>query len=417
VQKLTDGLIKSLKLESGRKDRLLFDTACPGLGVRLTVRGTRTFLVQWTDRATGRKVREPLGVWGNLTVEQARPAARAVLGAVAKGGDPRAERQRQSEEAERRRAEAALSFDTLVTEWAELHLAHRRPRYAAEAPRALRYSLKGLMKRPAARITRAEAVNALDALVKTGRTAMASRTLAYARACYRWAEKRGKVPSNPFHGLPIPTASKARDRVLSDAELAEVWAATERLGYPWGPFFKFAILTLQRREEVAGMRWSEISTDLSTWAIPASRMKNGKPHDVHLAEPARAVLRSIPRMEGCDFAFSTTGETAVSGFSKAKIVLDGAISDARARLTAKAAVMSPWRLHDLRRTGVSTLARLGFDSIVADKLLAHQPAKLQGVAAVYQRHDFAEERARALDAWARHVLGMSAGNVFVLRSQ
>jgi integrase len=133
-------------------------------------------------------------------------------------------------------------------------------------------------------------------------------------------------------------------------------------------------------------------------------MKNGKPHDVHLAEPARAILRSIQRMEGCDFVFSTTGETAVSGFSKAKIVLDGAITDARARLTAKAAIMSPWRLHDLRRTGVSTLARLGFDSIVADKLLAHQPAKLQGVAAVYQRHDFAAERARAFEAWAAHVL-------------
>ncbi len=76
------------KLEPGQKDRLLFDTACPGLGVRLTSRGTRTFIVQWTDPATRRKVREPLGVWGSLTVDQAREAARARLGAVAKGIDP-----------------------------------------------------------------------------------------------------------------------------------------------------------------------------------------------------------------------------------------------------------------------------------------------------------------------------------------
>src|SRR6266550_289753 len=113
VPKFTDRLIGSLKVASGRKDRLVFDTACPGLGVRVTAKGTRTFVAQWTDPATRRKVREPLGVWGNLTIEQAREAARARLGAVAKGIDPRAERLRRRAEAERERAETALTFDAL----------------------------------------------------------------------------------------------------------------------------------------------------------------------------------------------------------------------------------------------------------------------------------------------------------------
>ena len=79
--------------------------------------------------------------------------------------------------------------------------------------------------------------------------------------------------------------------------------------------------------------------------------------------------------------------------------------------------MAPWRVHDLRRTGVTTLAALGFDSIVVDKLLAHQPAKLRGVAGVYQRYDFARERAAALDAWAAHVPGINiGGNVVALRA-
>ena len=136
--RLSEKVLAGLKLEVGRKDRLIFDAACPGLGVRLTAKGTRTFLVQWTDPATRRKVREPLGVWGSLTLDQAREAARARLGAVAKGIDVPAERQARKAADAATRAEAALTFDKLVTDWAALHLAHRRPRYAAEAERAIR---------------------------------------------------------------------------------------------------------------------------------------------------------------------------------------------------------------------------------------------------------------------------------------
>jgi integrase len=332
-----------------------------------------------------------------------------------RGIDPKAERLRRRAEVERERAETALSFEALIDEWAALHLAQRRERYRAEAVRAIRHSLSALLKRPAARISRSDAVNALDKLVRAGRPMMAGRTLAYARAAYQWAHKRGKVPSNPFHGLPITTGTAARERVLNDAELAEVWAAADTLGYPFAPFFKLAILTMQRRSEVAGMRWSEIAGDLSQWTLAGLRMKTGRPHDVHLSEAARAILREIPLTDGCDFVLSTTGRTPISGISKAKAMLDAAIVRARAEAAAKAGhkarPLVPWRIHDLRRTGVSTLARLGFDSIVVDKILAHQPAKLLGVAAVYQRHDFARERAAALDAWAAHVLGVQADNI------
>jgi integrase len=438
MPKLTDRFLATFTVEHGRKDRLVFDTACPGLGVRVTAKGTRTFIAQWTDPATRRKVREPLGVWGNLTIEQAREAVRARLGAVAKGIDPKAERLRQRAEAERERAETALTFDALIEEWKALHLAHRRPRYAAEAERAIRSGLPGLLKRSAARISRADAVNALDQIVKAGKAVTAGRTMAYARACFAWGKRRSKVPENPFADLPIAAGGTERERALSDAEIAEVWKAAATLGYPFGPFYKLLILTLQRREEVAAMRWSEISEDMARWTLPSARMKNGKPHIVHLPEAARAVLRSIPRVEGCDFVFSTTTyrltasknaepkgkrkpePTPISGFSQGKRYLDVAIAKARAETAAKLGqkpeAMTAWRVHDLRRTGVTTLAALGFDSIVVDKLLAHQPGKLRGVAAVYQRHDFARERAAALDAWAAHVTGIEANNVVAFRA-
>jgi integrase len=397
MPKLTDRFLAALKVEDGRKDRLLFDSTCRGLGVRVTAKGTRTFIAQWTDPVTRRKVREPIGVWGNITIDQAREAARILLGDVAKRINPRVERERERKEAERERAEMALTFEALVDEWAVLHLAQRRDRYRAEAVRAIKRAFPGLLKRPAVRITKTDAVNELDKLVMAEKAAMAGRTLAYARAAFRWAEKRGKVPANPFQGLPISAGASARERVLSDGELAEVWAAAGTLGYPWGPFFRLAMLTLQRREEVAGMRWSEISDDLSLWTLPGSRMKNGRPHDVHLSEAACAILREMRRIEGCDLVLSTTGKTPVSGFSKAKAALDAAIVKARssgaaAKVRSKPEPLIEWRTHDLRRSGVSTLARLGFDSIVADKILAHQPAKLLGVAAIYQRHDFARAR-------------------------
>jgi integrase len=437
MPKLTDRFLASLTVQEGRKDRLVFDTACPGLGVRMTAKGTRTFIAQWTDPATRHKVREPLGVWGSLTIDQAREAARARLGAVAKGIDPKAERLHRRAEAERERAETALTFDALIDEWKALHLTHRRPRYAAEAERAIRSGLPTLLKRPAARISRGDAVNALDQIVKAGKAVTAGRMMAYARACFAWGKRRGKVPENPFAELPISAGATERERVLSDTEIAEVWGAADTLGYPFGPFYKLMILTLQRREEVAGMRWSEIADDLSRWTLPGSRMKNGKPHDVHLSEAARAVLRSIPRVEECDLAFTTTAYRAsapdaapngkrkaeprpISGFSQGKRYLDVAIGKARSQAATRAGhqaePMAPWRVHDLRRTGVTTLAALGFDSIVVDKLLAHQPGKLRGVAAVYQRHDFARERAAALDAWAAHVTGIEANNVVHLRA-
>jgi integrase len=409
MPKLTDRFLASFKPEPGKKDRLAFDTECRGLGVRATAVGTRTFIVQWTDPATTQKRREPLGVWGGITVDQARDAARARLGDVAKGIDPRAVRLAEREKAEAARAEARLTLDALVDEWAKLHLASRRPRYRAEAVRAIKFAFADYLKRPAARLSRADAVNVLDQLLKADTPAIAGRTLAYARACYGWAEKRGKVPSNPFAALPISAGVAARERVLNRDELGRVWNAAAAMAEPWGPLFRLLLLTLARREEVAAMRWSELSPDLSTWTVPGARMKRGQAHVVALPEAARDALRAVTRLEGRDLVFSTTGKTHVSGFTKAKAALD------------KAANVTDWRLHDFRRTGVSALAAMGFDSIVADKLLAHQPGKLSGVARVYQRHDFAPERASALQTWARYVLRCAnekaeSDNVVALRS-
>lgn len=391
MPRLTEKAIAALAVPDGKREAWLSDHEVAGLRVR-AMADAKTFYAAWTDRATGDRRRERLGAWGGITLEQAREAARAILGDVAKGDDPKAKRAVRKAEAERDKAERALTLEALVDDWAALHLAGKRPRYAAEAVRAIKHAFGRDLAKPAARLTRAEAVNVLDALAKAGKVAIAGRTLAYARACYAWAQKRGKVASNPFADLPIPAGVVARERVLSDEELGRVWTAAGTMAQPFGPFLRVLLLSLCRRDEVAGMRWSELSPDLATWMIPGARMKRGAAHVVALPEPARAALRTVKRIEGQDLVFTTTGKTPVSGFTKAKATLD------------EAAQVTGWRLHDIRRTGVSALAKMGFNPVVADKLLAHQPSTLHGAARVYQRHDFADERARALDAWAAHVL-------------
>jgi integrase len=415
----TETLIGDLQCPAGQKDKLFFDSDQKGLAVRVTQAGGKVFLVQWTDKATGQKRREGLGAVGAINLAQARAAAAVHLGTVAKGDDPRAERLAQAEalrqaqeRAKQERAaklaakqEAAFTLETLVSDWDKLALAKRRPRYRAEVVRALKFAFKKDWDKPASALTKARVLKVQDDLTKAGKHASAGRLVAYGRAAYGWAVKRGRLALNPFQGLPTGAAAATRDRLLTDQEIGAIWNAALAMPEPSGPFVRLALLTLARRDEVAGMRWSEISPDMSVWTVPADRMKRGQAHAVALTDAAREAFGAITRIEGQDLVFTTTGKTPISGFSKIKAKLD------------KLSKVTDWTLHDFRRAGVSHLARMGFSPIVADKLLAHLPKALSNVARTYQRHDFADERKAALQAWAVFVLRCAkpdetdAGNV------
>ena len=153
------------------------------------------------------------------------------------------------------------------------------------------------------------------------------------------------------------------------------------------------------------MRWSELNLDQGIWRIPGSRMKNGMTHEVALSSECTQLLRSVPRFLNCEYVFSTDGESHISGFSKTKLTLDREIT--RRAEQCRQDDVPGWRLHDFRRTGASRLAALGFDSVVIDKLIAHQPMKLRGIASVYQRYDYSKERRQALIVWCEHMLTLS----------
>jgi integrase len=204
--------------------------------------------------------------------------------------------------------------------------------------------------------------------------------------------------------------------VLSDTEIAEIWRAAGDAASPYGTFIRLLILTGQRRGEIGGLAWNELSEDLTTWTLPRERTKNGVAHRVPLSPPARDLLVALLPNDPNEAKHMRVGGALVlpgavgapfAGWAKAKRALDKAIIANRAK-TATAAGTSPsplipWSVHDLRRTVATGLQRLGVRLEVTEAVLNHISGSRGGIAGVYQRHDWATEKRSALDAWAIHV--------------
>ena len=292
--KLTQRTVETARCPPGKKDILIFDGETRGFGLRVTAAGSKTFIAQYHTPGGNRRMR--LGTFGVLTVEQARQMARAVLGAAAKGDDPFTDRKARDEAARRTKTEAEFTFARMVEAWAEARKDDRRPSYLRGAVACLKRNLSEWQERPASAITLVEAVAAFDGLKAAKGTVAANRTLAYARAAYSWAVGRHRLASNPLKGIERPGRETARDRVLSPEELGAIWRASGALSPTLTAFIRTLLLTLQRREEVALMCWSELDSPNrpTTWTLPGERAKNGKAHIIHLSEPVQAIIAALP---------------------------------------------------------------------------------------------------------------------------
>jgi integrase len=223
-----------------------------------------------------------------------------------------------------------------------------------------------------------------------------------------------RVAANPCTGVWRPGPPPARERVLTPAELRAFWAATDRVGEPFGAALKLLLLTGARRDEVAGMRKQELSEDGATWTLPGERTKNHRAHVVPLPPLAQRILADVPHIEG-PFVFTTTGKKPISGFSRMKARLDGLML-AAAQEQAKAAgrvpdavSIPPWRVHDLRRSAATGMAELGIAPHIVEACLNHVSGARAGVAGVYNRATYAAEKETALMRWAAHVEALVSG--------
>lgn len=250
----------------------------------------------------------------------------------------------------------------------------------------------------------------LDAIVDRGAPIVANRTLAIFRRLCHGAIERGIVTVSPCDKLKPPAAEKSRDRVLTDDEVRLAWRAFESIGWPFGPIAKLLLLTGARRDEVASATWAEIDLAAKTWTLAKERSKNGVAHEIPLSDAAVAILAELPRIgERKDaLVFSTTGKTAVSGFSNAKVQIDAAMLGLLKAAAGEVEAPARWTFHDLRRTAASGMAGLGIAPHVVEAALNHKSGTIKGVAAVYNRYSCAAEKRAALDAI---VSGQTVANV------
>lgn len=412
---LTDRFIDSPKRipSTGRADYA--DSHVPGLALRVTSAGHRSFVLVTRYPRSPHPTRRALGNYGEITLEEAREKARGWLALIRKGIEPKVEEARQRAAAQRSQANtfAAVAEEFLTRHAATLSHADKARRII-EAEFVKRWAV-----RPIADILPEECAAAIKAIKARGAPAQAHSAHEWLRGLFRWA-----IGTNEFGVTTSPIATLRptdligrkviRNKVLTDDELRAIWQAcsgpvgTEGLkearrrdqareqdqpiAYPYGPVFKLLILTGQREREVAEMTWSEVDLDRALWTIPASRMKGGRAHQVPLAPDALALLQSLPRFTVGDHVFTTTdGAKAVNGFSKAKGRAD------------KLSGVTGWVIHDLRRTVRTHLSALPVQDLVRELVIAHARPELHKV---YDLHSYQEEKGECLRLWEARLRGI-----------
>ena len=384
----------------------IWDTELKGFGLCVRPNGRKTYVIEYRPGLGGRaspKRRYVIGQHGvPWTADTARTEATRILGLVADGEDPAVDKSQS------RKVSTVKELGELFIE----NYAKQRQRRWVETERIFKRSLyPSIGPRRIGEVTRHDIARIIDGLAGRAPT-MAKLTLAYVRKFFNWCIERGHIEINPCSKIQTALRSHSRERVLEDAELVEVWNASESAGKNWAKIVKLLALTGQRRSEVVEMRWEEIDFDKKIWTIPGERTKNHRTHEVPLCETAIGLIKNQIQIKNCPFVFTTTGRTPVSGLSKAKQTMDKAILTVRQKAAVdgqEIKTMPHWVYHDLRRTATTGMAKLGIHPHVADAVLNHKEGQIRGVAAVYNRHAYLEDRRRALEAWERYVLDLVSG--------
>jgi integrase len=396
---LTDRSLKALKVSpEGRY--AVWDALMPGLVVRVSRLGKRSFYAARRRAGDRQPTWVMLGAYPVMGLGKAREAAREALDALIEGQHPK-----QVAEAKRRVAEAAAreaqsnTLGAIAQQFIRQYVVRLRSARTYEA-RIKRELLPALGDRPITEVRRRDVIKLVEEVAQRSGEGAAIGTLSILRKLLGWALSRdigletnvaSAVKANDLFGH-----SQARDRLLSDAELAAIWHATEVVGGAKGAVYKLLLLTGARRDEVADARWEDIDLVAGTLTVPAARSKNGEAQLIPLCPTAIDLISALPRFDG-PFAFSTTaGRVPIGSFSHTKKRIDAAIA-------ARDVKMPPWVLHDFRRAVRSGLGRLGVPTVVAELCLGHRQ---RGVVGVYDRHSYFEERRAALARWERHLMGL-----------
>ena len=415
TRKAIDALIAAAK-EDGSPQLELVDDRERGLRIRA---GKRSVAWQLKIRLkSGEQSRIKLGEWPEMSISDARAAARKKRSAVDGGANPNEQAKAEvRERAEQKRTQVPVS--KALAQYDEEVLAHHRTgaatRRALDGEKGL---LRNLLKEPLSKLSRQDIAEVVRVTARTSPIS-ANRKLAYTSAFFNWCVDEELIASNPAERIRKPAKENVRERFHTLDELAEIWNATETMGYPFRQFYRLLMVLPMRREEIAAMPIADLDLgtedagDEGVWILPGDRTKNSRALRVPLPKLAREIiieaLEHDNRPKKSTFVFSTTEDTSISGFSKAKRRLDDKIDAARRKRAGECGevydesdAMPAWTLHDLR-TSFNTHACeiLGVAPHVADRILNHvATATTSKIMRVYNKSELFESRRDALAAWA-----------------
>lgn len=435
---LTDFGVKALK--PGPTRYTIWDSLVSGFGVRVTTNGVKSFFVFARKRGDKHAIRITLGRYlphgGGLGVGDARDLAREHLRVLAKGEDPRELKEQKRQEEARRHAD---TFAVVVDDFIKHHVS-RRLRNARAAEALIRREFLGQdrkqhkeengkvveewmagrdakwREKPITSIQRRDAITLLEDIVHNRSLSPARKVHAAGSKLFNWAIQRDQygLEHNPFTLINFKEqfgAADPRDRILSDDELRSVWNASKGLGYPFGSLTRGLMLSAQRENEIARAQLPDLDMAKSMLVVPRRGMKGKAAHTVPLTRAMVALLNDCLKDEDGErrpvdgpFIFSTTaGRRPISGFSKAKKQLDKAIAEQRKKDELPA--MPHWIFHDLRRTARTRMGELGILPEIAERVIAHKPAK-RSVRTTYDLYTYDREKREALEKWEAALLAI-----------
>jgi integrase len=388
--RFTAGNVEKLSLPAGKTDHIEWDPELPGFGVRLRA-GSAFYVVQY--RIGSKQRRESLGDIRKTDLEQARKNARIRFAQVELGIDPIAER----DKLEASQKADGLTFKVLF----EDYLAERKDKQRASthnaAKRYFEKHLAPLHRRAAHTIDRATVASLVRDITRDhGRTA-AARARGNLSALFAWAMREGMTSANPVVGTNDPAEGiEPRDRVLMPEELKAIWKQCRDDDF--GRIVRLLLLTACRRDEIGGLRWSEVDLESGKLLLPKDRTKNGRPLALTLPDKARSILTAAPRRAGRDLVFGG-GKAGFNAWSYSTLSLNSRITEANGR------ALAPWRIHDLRRTVRTGMGKIGIKPHVAELVLNHTGHKA-GIGGVYDHYDYEPEMADALARWEVHLFSI-----------
>jgi len=364
-----------------------------GFGLMVTAGGHKSYVVQYRVSGVSRR----FTIKGSVPLKAALKQAKAVIGQVAKGDDPVADK-RENEAA----AKAAISGTLEAVARDYLKREGGKLRSKSERERILKkYLYPAFGGRPLDGIKRSEIIKLLDRIAHDHGPVMADHVLAVLRRVMSWHAVRDDDFKSPIIKGMARTSIKerARSRILNDDELRAVWRAAEAIATPYARMLQFILMTATRLREAAHMKRAEVNSDGREWTIPAPRHKSKKDFVCPLSTAAQDVLAKTPSIGRKGWVFTNDGEHAVGGFSKFKRELDKLVLAELQKHDASADLLR-WTTHDVRRTARSLMSRAQVPPRHAEMALGHV---VPGVEGTYDRYAYADENRAAFEALAAQV--------------